>query len=178
VTGAKQLYILRHAKSSWDDQLAPDHDRALAARGRRAVVLIAEYMRDHEVDPQLVLCSSARRTRETLEGVLPGHRGAQIEPGLYGASAGELLDRLHRVPAAVSSVLVVGHNPSVQKLVLKLTGAAVPAGRWDEPESPLQLIERKFPTGALATLAFDGRWSDLSAGGARLIDYVRPKALA
>jgi phosphohistidine phosphatase len=176
VPRAKHLYVLRHAKSSWDDELIPDHDRPLSGRGRKATALLAEHVRNRGIEPGLVLCSSARRTVETLEGVLPGHSGL-IEPALYGASCGQLIERLRAVPPQLSSVLIVGHNPAMQMLVLKL---ASPPGRaaGADPDPQLRQIERKFPTGALATLTFEGTWSGLAPASARLLDYVRPKALA
>jgi phosphohistidine phosphatase len=177
VSSPKQLYLLRHAKSSWDDQLLADHDRPLSPRGQKAVKLLAEHFRTVGIEPEHILCSSSRRTCETLEGVL-GDVPALVEPALYGASCRELIARLHRVPPDVSSVLLVGHNPAMQMLVLKLASAGGRGRPVAEPDSPLQQIERKFPTGALATLEFDGEWSELAAGRSRLLGYVRPKALA
>ena len=172
----KRLYLLRHAKSSWEDGRVPDHDRPLSPRGHRAAALLAEHLRGAEIRPEYVLCSSARRTRETLEGVL-GDAGALIEPALYTAGCGQLLARLRQVPDAVGSVMVIGHNPAMQILVLELAGRTAghrsPAG----PESPLEQIARKLPTGALVTLELDGRWSELTPAASRLVEYVRPKAL-
>ena len=168
----KQLYVLRHAKSSWEEPELNDHDRSLAPRGRRAVQALAEYVHVKGIKPVLVVCSSARRTRETLDGVDPG--GEQlIEPQMYSASAEELLARLRQVPDATESVMVIGHNPALQILVLRLadTGHALPDG------SDLEAVRRKFPTGGLATLSFEGRWSELAFGSAELVELVRPKQL-
>jgi phosphohistidine phosphatase len=152
----RQLFILRHAKSSWENPGLDDHERPLAPRGRQAVNVLAEYLRTSGIRPALVLCSSSRRTLETLEGVAP--EGEQlIEPELYSASGPELHERLRRVPAGVGSVMVIGHNPAMQTIVLRLAGGG---------------------TGALATLTFEGPWSELASGGARLDGFVRPKALA
>jgi phosphohistidine phosphatase len=165
----KHLYVLRHAKSSWDDPGLDDHERPLAPRGRRAVEALAAYLRDRAIEPSIVLCSSARRTRETLEGVerLVGQR--VIERELYAAGPGALLERLHRVPEETSSVMLIGHNPAVQVLVLRLAEAA---GDGDLAE-----VARKFPTGALATLEFECGWAELAPGRARLTGFVRPKQL-
>jgi phosphohistidine phosphatase len=169
--GSKQLFVLRHAKSSWDDPGLADHERPLAPRGRRAVEAIAAHVSARGITPDLVLCSSARRTRETLEGVAVGGEHV-IEPALYGASCEEVLERLHRVPEQVGSVMLVGHNPTVQALVIRL---ADDDGETDG--SQLADVRRKFPTGALATLTFDGAWLELSPRSARLASYVRPKSL-
>src|SRR6516164_9381167 len=102
----RQLFVLRHAKSSWDDPGLDDHERPLAPRGRRAVKLLGKHMRSHGIQPDQVLCSPARRTRETLDGAAPGGE-TLIEPELYYASAAEILERLRRVPDEVDSVMVI-----------------------------------------------------------------------
>jgi phosphohistidine phosphatase len=162
----KRLFLLRHAKSSWEDEDLPDHDRPLAPRGRKAAKRMAKHLRDEGIAPSLVLCSSARRTRQTLERVEP--RGAvRVERELYGASASQLLERLRRVPDETQSVMLIGHNPAVQELALEL------AADGDQ----LADVERKFPTCALATLSLPGTWSELEAGAAELVAFVRPKDL-
>lgn len=163
---ARRLYVLRHAKSSWDDPGERDHERPLAPRGRRAVKLLARYLQDNQIRPELILCSTARRAVETLEGVdPPGERA--IESMLYGAGYDQVLDRLRQVPAERSSVMIVGHNPALQVLVLRLARS----GEW------LEEIRHKYPTGALATLEFAVPWSDIAEGAGTLTSYVRPKAL-
>jgi phosphohistidine phosphatase len=169
----KRLFVLRHAKSSWDDPGLDDHDRPLAPRGRRAAGVLNQHLRDQHIAPELVICSSSRRTQETLEGVDPGGK-ISIESELYAASAKDVLERLRRVPEQTGSVMVIGHNPAMQLVVLRLVGnaARVPEG------SDLAAIQQKFPTGALATLTFDCAWSELSPGTAQLSAYGRPKSIA
>jgi phosphohistidine phosphatase len=178
MSAQKQLFILRHAKSNWDDPGLDDHERPLAPRGRRAVKLLARHIRDNHIEPAQVLCSSARRTRETCEGLAPSGE-LLIEPELYEASGGDVLDRLRRVPESAPSVMVIGHNPALQMLVLRLTG--VSQGSTDHgdnrADTRLDDVQRKFPTGALATLTFDCPWSELSAGRAQLVDLVQPRDL-
>jgi phosphohistidine phosphatase len=169
----KQLFVLRHAKSSWDNPGLDDHERPLAPRGRRAAELLAGHLRENGISPALVLCSSARRTRETLEGVAPGGE-VSIEDELYGATTSALVERLQRVPDDVGSVMLIGHNPALQMLVLRLAGST----RAAAADGYLAEVERKFPTGALATLEFDAPWSELAPGSARLTAYVVPKSLA
>ena len=166
----RRLYLLRHAKSSWKDQGLADHDRPLARRGRRAAKAIGRHLREQRVAPELVLCSTARRARETLEGIepLPGRGAVRTEPELYGAGPAELLARLHEIAPRVRSVMVIGHNPALEQLALLLA-------RHGPTVSEL---EAKFPTGALATLAFRGPgWAELGRGTAELIDFVRPRDL-
>ncbi len=188
---AKTLLLLRHAKSSWDDPALADHDRPLAARGRKAGKLIGEYLRRERIPISLVLCSSARRARETLDLVAPSGE-IQIERDLYGASADELLERLRNVPDEVDAVLLIGHNPSIEELAVGLVGgtgelagapatgelAGTPAtGELAGTPATNELAGRKFPTGALATLALTGPWSALEPGNAQLTAFVRPRDL-
>ncbi len=135
--------------------------------------MLNKHLRDQHIAPELVICSTSRRTCETLEGVDPGGE-TSIESELYAASAKDVRKRLRCVPEQTGSVMVIGHNPAMQLLVLRLAGnaARLPEG------SDLAAIQQKFPTGALATLTFDCAWSELSPGTAELSAYVRPKAIA
>jgi phosphohistidine phosphatase len=164
MSDSKTLFLLRHAKSSWDAPELADHDRPLAPRGRKAAKRIGDHMRERGSAVSLVLCSSAARTRQTLELVSPGGE-IEIERGLYGASADELLLRLRRVADDVESVMLIGHNPAVHDLAVRLAS------------DPGELVEGKFPTGALATFAVPGPWAALSDGQARLTAYVKPREL-
>lgn len=168
----RQLFVLRHAKSSWEDPGLDDCDRPLAPRGRKAVAVLADHIREHGIRPAQVLCSSARRTRETLDGIAPGGE-VLIEPDLYSASVSDVLERLKTVPEDADSVMVIGHNPAMQMLVLRLAGANHVT--HDDPN--LETVRRKFSTGALATLSFDCGWHDLGPGQAKLTALVRPKDL-
>ncbi len=179
MTKHRQLFVLRHAKSSWDDPGLDDHERPLAPRGHRTTKLLAEHLRTAGVEPEQVLCSSARRTRETLSGVDPtGER--LVERQLYSASVDDLITRLRQVPAGISSVMLVGHNPAMQMLVLRLTGANGNGRAYASapPDGDLGELQRKFPTGALATVEFDCDWSALAPGCARLSAFVAPRHLS
>jgi phosphohistidine phosphatase len=168
----KALYLLRHAKSSWADNSLPDHERPLAPRGTKATRALARYIADAQIAPALVLCSTAVRARQTLEAVSPA-LGRDIdvwhEDALYGASARELLRRLRRLPPAVPSVMVVGHNPGLGDLALELVGGG--------EDAALAGLHRKFPTGALATLLIPERWKALEKGGASVTAFVVPRDL-
>jgi phosphohistidine phosphatase len=153
------LYLLRHAKSDWSDPSLADRDRPLAGRGRRAAAAMAEHVRSAKVLPALVLCSPAKRTRQTVEAVLPD-AAVEYEDDLYGADVDELISRLRRLPSSVASAMVVAHNPGLHELVERLTGVEV----------------EKFPTGALATLAVDD-WATLGDRPVELRDIVRPRDL-
>jgi phosphohistidine phosphatase len=166
----KRLYLLRHAKSSWKDTSLADHDRPLAARGRRAATAIARHLLEQGIEPELVLCSTARRARETLDGIAPvlGTPVIRVEGDLYGASADALLERLRRVPDTAESVMLVGHNPDLQDLALILA----------LPSDTVRELEAKYPTGALATLVIlVERWEELDDDRAELVAFVRPRDL-
>jgi phosphohistidine phosphatase len=161
----KRILLLRHARSSWNDPAVSDHDRPLAPRGRKAAALIAEHLRESDLDIELVLCSSARRARETLErlGATLASVPTSYEDGLYGAGDDQLLERLRRLPEEVGCVAMIGHDPGLHDLAVALTREG-------------RKLER-FPTGALATLVFDGPWAYLATSRARLVAFVRPKDL-
>lgn len=169
----KRLFVLRHVKSSWDDPGLDDHERPLAPRGQHALEILSSHMKSSGIAPELVLCSSSRRTRETLAGIAVGGEHL-IEPALYSASCDEVLTRLRELPDEVSTAMVVGHNPAVQVLVLRLTnqdGAGLEDPRRDA-------VKRKFPTGALATMSFQCAWNELAPGRARLEEFITPKGFS
>lgn len=168
----RRLYVLRHAKSSWDEPPIPDIERPLNRRGRRAGKLIADHLRAGGVTPQAVIRSPAVRTEQTFELIaegLPENTTTWSEPRAYAASADVLLELLRELPPELGSAMLIGHNPGAQELVLALAGSG--------EREPLARLRRKFPTAALATLSFEGEWVDLRAGGARLEALVRPKQL-
>jgi phosphohistidine phosphatase len=164
------LYLLRHAKSSWSDVTLIDHERPLSPRGRRDAKRIADHILRLGIVPALVLCSTARRTRETLELIEPPFDAATVslESELYAASAKALLERLHAVPEQVGSVMLIGHNPGLEDLALLVAS--------DGPE--LRRLKTKFPTAALATLTLrTATWQRLSEADAVLAAYIVPKEL-
>jgi phosphohistidine phosphatase len=170
MTPTKRLIVLRHAKSSWDDPGLDDHERPLAPRGRRALEVMSSHIKSAGIEPDLVLCSSSRRTRETLAGLDVGGRHL-IEPALYSAGCDEVMSRLRELPDDVSTAMLIGHNPAAQVLVLRLTNHD--GTRFEDPGR--DAVKRKFPTGALATMSFQCAWNELAPGRARLEDFVTPK---
>jgi phosphohistidine phosphatase len=165
------LWLLRHAKSSWTDPALADHDRPLAPRGEWAAALMATHLRAAHIRPALVLCSSARRTRDTLEAIRAAFDDSaevRVEDRLYGAGATTVLSMLRAVDPAVPSVMVIGHNPGLEDLAGALAG--------DGTETALRQLRTKFPTCALATLELrSSTWPDLAFGGAFLSSIVLPR---
>lgn len=170
----RTLSLLRHAKASRDDLGLSDHARPLALRGREDAPRIGAFIRASGLRPDLVVCSDAVRTRETLALVLRAIGGAAppvvYEHALYLAEEPALLARLARVDDAVRHVMVVGHNPGLHELALALAtkGSA----------SDLVRLTAKFPTAALAVIDFDVSWGDIAGEGGRLRTFVTPRTLA
>ena len=173
---ALTLHLLRHAKSSWNEPGRDDHDRVLNARGRKAAKAIGRFLAREGPLPTRVLCSTAARARETWERVQPSLEAAgdvpavDFERRLYLATAGELLARVQAC-ADEPCLLLVGHNPGVEDLARGLAGSG--------DDDAWHRLREKYPTGGLATLAFDvARWSDAAVSGGALVRFVAPRDLA
>jgi phosphohistidine phosphatase len=176
--------LLRHAKSAWPEDV-PDHDRPLAGRGRRDAPAMGRWLRAAGHVPDQVLCSTARRARETWQLAQP-ELGADppvsFESRVYQASAARLLDLIREEPPAVKTLLVVGHDPAIHDLALILAGTAGStgggAGRDPAAQAALQRMRAKFPTAAVAVLELTGSWGRLGPGTARLAEFVVPREAA
>ena len=166
---SKCLYLLRHAKSDWDDPTVADIDRPLAPRGRKAARAMGRYLKSSGTKPELVLCSPARRTRETLK--LMAEAGAvmpkvKFKDWLYAASASTILAHVEVLPSKVGSAMLIGHNPGLEELATSLAGRGADLSR----------LREKYPTGALAALRIPG-WGELEPGCAELVSFVVPREL-
>lgn len=163
----RRLVVLRHAKSAWPDGVA-DHERPLAPRGRRDAPVAGRMLADADCLPDLALCSTAARARATWElasaqwGTPPPVRH---DPRLYAADVHDLLAVVHEVPPEVGTLLLVGHNPGLEELVLELAGQGL--------DDALEKVRTKFPTSAIAVLAWYGTtWRALAPGTALLTDVM------
>ncbi len=167
------LALLRHAKSSWSNPTLSDRDRPLAARGLADAPLMGKAMAERGIDPELVLCSSSRRTRDTLNLVLPELRvepKVVYEDALYHASAEEMLDVLHAVQPGANSVMLVGHNPEIHAFSLDLVGAG--------PKHFRDRLSAKYPTAGLAVINFaSGLWKSVAVNSGTLNLFLSPKDL-
>lgn len=167
----KTLTLLRHAKSTWDDPVARDFDRPLNRRGRKAARTIGREMRAQDLRFDKVVASSAVRVRETIADVIDGY-GEVIEPefdqALYLASAEALLELVQATDDAKASLLLVGHNPGLENLVLLLS-------RDGELKNEART---KYPTATLAELSFPvDHWSEVREGTGTLVRFIRPRDL-
>jgi len=170
----KIILLLRHAKSAWSLPGLDDHDRPLNHRGERAAEAMADHLVRNAPRPDLILCSTAARTRQTLAPLI--HRltvpapPIALEKGLYLAARDVLLERLRGLPEEVVTVLLIGHNEGIGELAEGLAGS----GRATD----LTALRAKYPTGTLAILqAPAARWNGLAAHSAELLSFVRPRDL-
>ena len=171
----RQLLLLRHAKSSWDDRDLSDHARPLNPRGRQAAGAIRTEMERLNLTPDLVLVSSARRTVQTAEALEPWPETPLVDilDTLYLASASLLLTTLQEVPETVRSVLLVGHNPGMHELAMLLIGShAMSFGSTEQ-----RRLAEGYPSGALAEFTVPGPWHGLNEGAARLVRFLCPRDL-
>jgi phosphohistidine phosphatase len=153
----KTLHLLRHAKSDWSDDSRPDFARPLSRRGKRARTVIARHVVGWQID--LVVCSPAARARATAKPLIDVLRcPVRYDDAMYGADAQDLLVITRRLPEHCATVMLVGHNPSLEEFTAQLAGSSPP-----------------YPTGAIGTLALEiERWSDTEPGCASLTAWFRP----
>lgn len=168
-----RLLLLRHAKSAWDDPGLSDFDRPLNARGRRAAPLMGRHMAEHALSPDLVLCSTARRTRETFACLLPflAHdMTVRFTRALYDTTDRDYLDVLRREGGQTRTLLLIGHNPALQALAVALVGSGNPALMAE--------IGATYPTAGLTIIDFPERgWADIRPEGGRIVAFFRPREL-
>lgn len=163
----RTLVLMRHAKSDYPAGVA-DHDRPLAARGIREAGLAGDWLRSTLPEIDAVLCSTAVRTRQTLDRTGIAAPVSYLQQ-LYDTTAGAMLDEINRVDDHVTTLLVVGHEPTVSQVVLGL------AARRVSDADALGRVEMKFPTSGIAVLRVPGAWSALELNGAELASFHVPR---
>ncbi len=169
------LLLLRHAKSSWDDLSLDDFDRPLNKRGTKAAPMIGQHLVKHALIPDLVLCSTAVRTRATLTLVMNEFKDATpsviYDDALYLADAQTILDKIRAIKGYPAVVMLVGHNPGLHAIALELIR--------NGPREPLRTLAMQFPTAALAHITFEAeRWSRIAPARGELVDFVLPRKLS
>ena len=170
----KKLTLLRHAKSGWDDPVARDFDRPLNKRGEKAALLIGQWMKQQSLIFDRVIASPAVRVIETLDHVIGGY-GSRLEPSwerrVYLASSATLMDVLRELDDSVESVLLVGHNPGLEDLVLDLVPENSGSALRDS-------VYEKYPTAAIAEIELQlSAWSGIERGQGVLSRFIRPRDL-
>lgn len=164
----KRLILTRHAKSSWDDPLTPDHDRPLNERGKAAAADLGQWLSSRGYIPDEVLCSDALRTRKTFSGIapaLPATPVLELKPALYHAGPDVMLAVLRHAKGEV--VMMIGHNPGIAEFAARIVAQA-----------PLSPDFSRYPTGAtlVADFAIDS-WADLSFGSGTVDDFIVPREI-
>lgn len=160
----KILYLLRHAKSSWDEPGLTDIERPLNGRGKKAAPVIGKHMRKVGASPDRILVSPAKRTRQTAKLTLEEAKSTaqpEFDERIYAADYSQLMEVLSEVSAEAAEVLLIGHNPGMEDLHEMLTGSY-----------------ERFPTAALARIELSiESWSDIAKLTGKLDWIVRPKEL-
>lgn len=173
----KTLILMRHAKSDWSGSELADHDRPLNARGQEAAERLAAFLKEQAIKPSRILCSTARRARDTLAPILAAYDAPPVvdyDERLYMATAPRLLKIVQGLSNADDMVLVIGHNPGLHALALALA-----MGPTDGDRQAHQDLANKFPTGAMAILRFStDSWRKVDPHCGALADFIRPKAFA
>ncbi len=170
----KKLTLLRHAKSGWDDPVARDFDRPLNKRGERAAKVIGIWMKRERLGFDHIIASPAVRVIDTIDQLVTtfGPLGEPTwERRVYLASSATLMDVLRELGAQYGSVLMVGHNPGLEDLILDI----VPDVKGDDLRDS---VYEKYPTAALAEMELDiSDWSNIDRNRGRLTRYIRPRDL-
>lgn len=164
------LYLLRHAKSSWDEPL-PDHERPLSNRGVRDARAVGHLLAVRGWQPELALCSTSVRTRETWRRAhAAGAEAGEVRyvDDIYAASAAGLLSLVRATSEDVASMLLIGHAPGVPDLAGSL-------GRRSGPDEAWARMDAKFPTAGLAVLEVGGTWAAIEPGEAELVAFEVPR---
>ncbi|MFB7918306.1 histidine phosphatase family protein [Streptomyces sp. NPDC056061] len=164
----RRIVLLRHAKAEWSQD--SDHERPLAERGRRDAPVAGRKLVDSGIVPDLTLCSTAVRTRETWKLAvheMPQRPRTVYEERLYEASLGELIALIDETPDDVRDLLVVGHNPGMHALADALAGSA-------EGDTLARMNRGGFPTASFAVVEFSGSWKSAEHGVGKLVEYWTP----
>ena len=168
MTSPNTLILLRHGTSGYPPGIA-DHERPLAERGWREAGLAGEWLRAEGFVIDQVLCSTARRTRETLAATAV-QAPTQFQRGLYGASDVEIVGFLTELPETVATALVVGHHPGMPE-----TAEALHELTGKLPSPALDALLAKYPTSALTRIEIAGSWAELAISGGEVTGFYVPR---
>lgn len=166
----RTLLLARHAKSKWGLEV-DDHDRPLSGRGRRDGVAVGEFLAGNGYKPEVVICSTATRARQTWERAVLGGAVAhdvRYDDRIYEAWAGALVKLIRRLPDDAATVLLIGHAPGIPDLVRMLADRQGKKKAWTR-------LETKYPTSGMAILQTNESWAEVQQGSASLVDFVVPR---
>jgi phosphohistidine phosphatase len=170
----KCLTVLRHAKSSWDEPNIDDFDRPLNERGWKAARRMGKELKRRGMQFDFALASPAARVRETLDGLAEGYGefrfATKFEPRLYAADTATLLELVHGLPEDAGRVLLLGHNPGLQRLIVELA--------TDDENGLRDRVADKYPTAALAVIQLPAQhWGEVAPGSGTIAELIVPKEL-
>jgi len=168
----KTLFVMRHAKAERDSASGRDFDRPLAKSGWHDAEAVGRELGSRAVRPELVLASPARRAAETVTAFAQGFGklDQQYERGIYNAPTDRLIEIVRNADDGTTRLLIVGHNPGFQDLLVRLAG--------DEPSELVDQIVDGFPTSAIAAVEVPiERWSDIHERSGRIVDLLLPRDL-
>ena len=170
----KRLTVLRHAKSSWAEPNRDDFDRPLNERGWKAARRMGRELKHRMIGFDLCLASPAARVRETLDGLSETYGDFEFpirfEPQIYLADTATLLELMRGVADGVERLLLVGHNPGLERLVAMLAR--------DDGKGLRDEVKHKFPTAALAVIELaSGKWSEVGPASGKVVELIFPKEL-
>jgi phosphohistidine phosphatase len=161
----KNLYLIRHGKSDWDADYGLDHDRPLAPRGQRDTDKVGAYLGRASVQPDLILCSSAARTRETLDRIAAAagwRAGVSIREDLYLAAPADVIALIASQRPDIRTLAVIGHQPFTGEVAARFLGSR----------------HLEIPTGCVIGMEFDAAsWADVTHGRGRLLMHLLPRRL-
>jgi phosphohistidine phosphatase len=164
----KRLILTRHAKSSWDDPMTPDHDRPLNERGKAAAADLGQWLASRDYVPGEVLCSDSLRTRKTFSGIapaLPGTPVLELKPALYHAGPDVMMAVLRH--ATADTVMMIGHNPGIGDFAARLVA-----------HPPVNADFSRYPTGATLVVDFDiADWGQVGFGTGVTVDFIVPREI-
>ena len=154
----KKLYLLRHAKSSWDNPTLEDFDRPLNNRGKNQLQFMKKYILKNLISPELILCSSSKRTKLTHDGIFDENTATIFMDDLYHASAKEILNIIKKTNNKIDSIMVISHNPGLNELVYNLIN-------YNENIQTCSLVEIDVNT---------HMWCEINENNSKFVSYTNP----
>jgi phosphohistidine phosphatase len=169
----KTIFLLRHAKSSWDDVRLDDFDRPLSSRGIKSCKKMGKYLKKNRLIPDIVYCSSAIRAKQTWElvnRIVEKKENVIYEDSLYMSDFSNFINIIKKTKNNFKNLMIVSHNPGIENLALELSK--------DKNNEIYEKINIKFPTGALIIINFNlNNWSKVDCKKGKLYEFVKPKEL-
>lgn len=167
----RELFIVRHAKSDWSQAVARDFDRPLTKRGEKDAPLIAKWLKEQHIKPELLISSPAQRAKQTADAIISQlqipQQNISFDKRLYLASTDTLLDVLSELNHDLTAVMLIGHNPGLENLIIHLSQDAL----------PYKHDAKLLTTANVAQLRFKFAWNSIQPKEAQLINFVRPRDL-